>query len=345
MATIVRRKGKRGTRWMCMVRRSGHRTTKTFGTKREAEAWAASVENAINRDEFTPTTEARTRTVTELLERYRRTELPKKAHQRHINRYLDFWIDEIGAFKIAAVTRAQIIEIRDRMAESRAPATVNRYLATLRHAFRVGMLDWEWASRNPCEKIALSEPKGRDRHLTNDEIGRLLDATAASDHPHLHPAVLIALTTGARRGEVFGLRWRDIDLSKGRAILHKTKNRDKRTLALVPEVVDALRALQKVRVIDDDRVFPPANADGKRTYPRVEDAWQEALATAEINDFRFHDLRHTFASRMAMNGATLAEIAAALGHRTLAMVARYAHLTESHVHDVAERTAAKVLER
>ena len=142
-----------------------------------------------------------------------------------------------------------------------------------------------------------------------------------------------------------GLHWRDVDLKKGRAVLNKTKNSDKRTLALVPQVVEALRELRKVRQIDDDRVFAPANPSRKRTYPRLEDAWQAALSKAQIDDFRFHDLRHTFASRMAMNGATLAEIAAVLGHRTLAMVSRYAHLTETHVHGIAERTAAKVLDR
>jgi integrase len=345
MATIRKREGARGVRWQSIVRRGGQRLSRAFGTKREATEWAAAVETAINRDEFVGTTEARRRTIEQMLERYRGGALPGKADARNQHRHLDYWIERIGHLKIASVTRAQIIEERDLLAENRKPGTVNRYLATLRQAFRTAMLDWEWANRNPCQKIALREPTGRDRHLSDPEIEALLDATSTSEHPHLHAAVLIAVTTGARRGEVMGLRWRDVDLARGRAVLHKTKNREKRTLVLVPEVVEALRQMQQVRRIDDDRIFPPANADGRRTYPTFEDAWREALRTAGISDFRFHDLRHTFASRLAMDGASLTEIAAALGHKTLAMVQRYAHLTEAHVHDVAARTARGILSK
>ncbi len=327
-----------------MVRRGGHRLiSKTFKTKTEAEAWAASVENAINRDEFVPSLESRRRTVKDMLERYRKFETPKKRDSYNEQRYIDFWIDELGAYKIGSVTRAQIVEIRDHMAESKAPATVNRYIATLRHAFRIAMDDWEWCSRSPCKRIALKEPRGRDRHLNDDEIAALLKSTEASAHPHLHVAVLLALTTGARRGEILGLRWSDVDFKSGIAILHKTKNMDKRSIAIVPHVIAELRKLQKVRRIDDDQIFPKPNPQGKRTYSTFDGAWNEARSGAGLDDFRFHDCRHTFASRMAMNGYSLAEIAGALGHRTLAMVQRYSHLTDSHVHAAMASTAMTVL--
>jgi integrase len=229
------------------------------------------------------------------------------------------------------------------MAEARAPGTVNRYLATLRHCFGIAVTDWEWCGKSPCQKIMLKEPRGRDRHLNDDEITALLRATKASPHPHLHAIVLIALTTGARRGEVTGLRWRDVDLDKGRAVLHETKNTYKRTLALAPQVIAELREIRKVRRIDDDLIFASPNPEGKRSFSTVEKAWQDALSEAGITDFRFHDLRHTFASRMAMDGKTLNEIAGALGHKTLAMVKRYAHLTEGHVHDAMLDTANGIL--
>jgi integrase len=97
-----------------------------------------------------------------------------------------------------------------------------------------------------------------------------------------------------------------------------------------------------VRRIDTDLIFANPN-NGKRTYPGFEVSWRIARADAGLEGFRFHDLRHTFASRMAMDGRSLAEIAAALGHRTLAMVQRYAHPTDSHVHSAMEQTALKVL--
>lgn len=352
MATIRKRIGKRtgkdgkirkSTNWQAVVRRGNHSPQyKTFSTKADAVMWATSVENAINRDEFTPASEAKRRTMRELLERYRKTELPKKRDQVNENRYLDFWIAEIGNYKVSTITRAMVVEIRDRMVETRAAATVNRYLATLRHAFRIAETDWEWASRNPLNKIALREPRGRDRHLNDDEVTTLLKAAKASAHPHLYPVVLIALTTGARRGEIEGLTWGDVDLTKGRAVVQQTKNTDKRMLALVPRAVSELRKLNKVRRIDSDLIFENPN-NGRRTYTRLEDAWREARGAAGLKDFRFHDLRHTFASRMAMGGYSLAEIAAALGHRTFAMVQRYAHLTDSHVHTAMKLTAHQVL--
>ncbi len=348
MATIRKRLGQKAgrktTSWQAVVRRGGQRPiSKTFSTKTEAEVWATSVENSINRDEFTSSPESRRRTVTDILERYRKTELPKKADPKNSERHLDFWIKKIGGCKLGAVSRAQIVEIRDSMVETRTPATVNRYLATLRHAFRIAMTDWEWCNRTPCEKIALKEPRGRDRHLSDNEIAALLKATEASQHPHLHSAVLLALTTGARRGEITGLRWSEVDLKTGRAVLHRTKNTDKRTLALVPPVIAELRKLKKVRRIGDDRIFANPNPIGKRTYPGFEAAWCEARSKAGLEDFRFHDCRHTFASRMAMNGYSLAEIAGALGHRTLAMVQRYAHLTDSHIHKAMASTGMAVL--
>ena len=352
MAMIRKREGKKRDTdgkvrktitWQATVRKGDHPAKyKSFKTKREAEAWATSVEDAINKDEFVPSPESRRRTIREMLERYRETESPKKRDFQNENRYLDFWIYKLGVFKISAVSRSQIVELRDEMARTKAPATVNRYLATFRHAFRIAETDWEWASRNPLQRIMLSEPRGRDRHLSDDEITALLSAAKESDHPHLYALVLTALSTGARRGEIMGLSWADVDLTKGRALLHHTKNTDKRTLVLVPRVVEELRRIQKVRRIDTDLVFANPN-NGKRTYQRIEDAWRAARAEAKLKDFRFHDLRHTFASRMAMDGKTLQEIAGALGHRTLAMVQRYAHLTDSHVQTAMEETALKVL--
>ena len=103
----------------------------------------------------------------------------------------------------------------------------------------------------------------------------------------------------------------------------------------MPKVVEELRKVQKVRQIGDNRVFSDLN-NGKRKYPRINDAWFAAMKEAKIENFRFHDLRHTFACRMAMDGKTLQGIAAALGHKTLAMVQCYSHLTDAHVYTAME---------
>jgi integrase len=113
-------------------------------------------------------------------------------------------------------------------------------------------------------------------------------------------------------------------------------------MTLVPQVLEELKKLRKIRHIDDDLIFLHPKS-GKPSYFYFEKAWREARQRARIKDFRFHDLRHSCASYLAMNGATTAEIAAVLGHKTLAMVKRYSHLSDEHVRGVVEKTAAKVL--
>ena len=122
-------------------------------------------------------------------------------------------------------------------------------------------------------------------------------------------------------------------MQKGVAVLHETKNEERRAVPLAGPALGLLRDLSRVRRIDSDLVF--AGPDGRAIFPRK--PWERALAAAEIADFRFHDLRHSAASYLAMNGATLAEIAEVLGHKTLAMVKRYAHLTEAHTAKVVTR--------
>jgi integrase len=189
----------------------------------------------------------------------------------------------------------------------------------------------------------LKEPRGRVRFLSSDERSGLLDA-AAQISADLLALVTVALCTGARAGELLALRWPDVDLTRGIAIAQDTKNGDRRQLPLTGPALQVLKDRRRVRRIDTDLVFPdPAlTLEGKpRPYDYAKD-FQEATKRAQIENFRFHDLRHSAASYLAMNGATLVEIAAVLGHKTLAMVKRYAHLTQSHVSGVVERMTQAV---
>ena len=334
---------KRNKRWFAEVRKGGYPARrKSFRTKGEADKWATAIEAAIDAEEDLPSQQSLKRTVADMLERYKKTEAPKKKDKRNVIRHADFWIEKIGSLRLGHLTRAQVVEIRDELAKDRSPATVNRYLATLRHACNLAATDWEWMRPVLLRKLILKESRGRVRFLDQDETDRLLKATRNTDNNYLYPIVLIALTTGARRREILDLRWQDVDLITGRAIVQETKNTDRRSLALIPVIVEELRTLRKVRRIDNDFVFAHANT-GDSAYYQIEKAWRQARAAAKIENFRFHDLRHSCASNMAKNGATTTEIAAVLGHRTLEMVKRYSHLTEQHALDVAERTALKLL--
>lgn len=151
--------------------------------------------------------------------------------------------------------------------------------------------------------------------------------------------VLIALSTGSRKGEILNLHWSDVELTHGRITCHDTKNTARRAVPLTGRALDQMRQHAKVRRSDTPLVFP--NAQGTQPLdPRR--AWETALKQAGIPDCRCHDLRHSAASYLAMSGASLAEIAEVLGHRTLAMVKRYAHLSEAHTASVVARMNAKI---
>jgi integrase len=146
-----------------------------------------------------------------------------------------------------------------------------------------------------------------------------------SYHWILYPAVITALSTGARRGELLNLRWSDVSYDRKTLVsgFGQTKNTEIRSVPLPAAVIDQLQALAQVRRIDDDRVFP-ITADELRC------PWRRALKAAGISGFRSHDLRHSCASYILQAGFPLGTVAEVLGHKTLEMAKRYSHLAESH---------------
>jgi integrase len=203
--------------------------------------------------------------------------------------------------------------------------------------------EWEWLDASPMVKVGKkTEPRGRVRYLSDDERERLLAACKESTNEDLFLAVLLALTTGGRQAETMGATWKQIDLQRATLQLEETKNGSRRALHLTAPVLELLRERAKVRRIDTDLLFP------SRVNPRkpvdLRQPWEQALKRAGIEDFHWHDLRHTFASYAAMNGASLPELAALLGHKTLAMVQRYAHLSPAHTAKIAERVAAQMVQ-
>jgi integrase len=209
-----------------------------------------------------------------------------------------------------------------------ASATVNRYAAALG-----AVLTWTIKRRiapkgyvHPCRTVERkAENNEKIRFLSDDERKRLLEACRGSRWSGLYPLVLLALTTGARKGELLSLQWADIDLAKALAYCGRTKNGDAKALPLVPGVVDLLRARQGAAA---SLVF--ASPRSPRVPYAFDGRWRDAVKQAKLRNFRFHDLRHTCASMLAQNGATLLEIGDVLGHRQLQMTKRYSHLTTGH---------------
>ena len=209
-----------------------------------------------------------------------------------------------------------------------APATLNRYSASL-----AAVITWAIKRRiapkgyiHPCRSIERRpEHNEKTRFLSDEECRRLLEACRASTWPRLYLLVLMALTTGARKGELAGLTWADVDLVRVEAYVGRTKNGDPRVLPLVPAVVEEL---VKIKAGAPTLVFrSPLSAE--RVF-RFEPKFHEALEVARVKGATFHTLRHSAASMLARNGATLLEIGDLLGHRQVQMTKRYSHLATSH---------------
>ena len=209
-----------------------------------------------------------------------------------------------------------------------SPATLNRYQAALS-----ALLTWAIKSRraprgwaNPCLRLGMrTENNERVRFLSDDERTRLLEACRASTWPRLYLMVLMALTTGARRGELEGMRWRDIDFERAEARVALTKNGEPKVHVLLPAVLGELRRHVGA---PSALLFASSRRPGQ-AFNSVP-AWHRALKAAKVRDFRFHDLRHSCASYLAQNGASLLEIADVLGHKQLTVTKRYSHLTTKH---------------
>ena len=367
MAVIRKRSTKTGTAYQVQIRLKGYPPqSATFDRLSDAKRWGQQTEAAIKEGRYFKTTEAKKHTLADLVDRYIETVLiptkPKSASQQSYQ--LQWWKNEIGYYTLAEVTPALIVECRERLAtrsthqsDKIAPATVVRYMAALSHALTVAVNEWGWIDTNPMTKVKKpTEPRGRVRFLDDEERERLLKACAESKNKILLTVVLLALSTGMRKAEIMNLHWKEpkapptdkkgnvvawgvVHLDQKRIILHDTKNGEKRTIPLSANAFKLMVEHSKIRRIGVNLVFP---GNSGRQPADIRTAWLATIERAGIENFHFHDLRHSTASYLAMNGASLAEIAEILGHKTLQMVKRYAHLSDSHVAGVLEGMNQKI---
>jgi integrase len=351
MASIEKRPQEDGSiAYRVKVRLKGHPVeSATFERLTDAKKWAQSTEAAIRENRYFKTSQSRKHTLTDAVERYRREVLklsPKKndTNQRH---YLKWWQERIGDYTLAHITPALIIEHRNALIGHKnaygreiGANTANKYAIALSHLFSVAMNEWEWVEYNPLRKVKkLAIDRGRVRFLDDAERKRLLVSCKASNNSHLYAVVVLALSTGARKNEILSLKWQDVDFKRQAIVLHETKNGERRVLPLQGHAHEILLTHSKIRSLHNEFVFP---SDKKGKPIDIRTAWENVVKEAELEDFRFHDLRHSAASYLAMNGASLAEIAEVLGHKTLQMVKRYAHLSEAHTSVVVAKMNKRI---
>jgi integrase len=222
---------------------------------------------------------------------------------------------------LAKLTSADIATYRDERLRDVVPATVVRELNTLSHAIEIALREWGlWLPRNPVKMVRRpTVPQGRKRRLEDGEEERLLAACDRGRTPLLKRLVILAIETGMRRGELLGLRWEHVHLTKRIVHLPLTKNGESRDVPLSRRATDTLIALSKLKQPKVDLVLPISGNAVRLAFERLR-------TRAKMDDFRFHDLRHEAITRLFERGLNIAEVSAISGHKELRMLQRYTHL-------------------
>lgn len=346
MAIFEQRKRNGKTVVRAKIRLTGFpEASATFEKKRDAVAWAGRIENEMREGRYDQNATAKAKTLGQAIDKYIEVVLPVKSKKaRYISQQkaqLLWWKGKAGGYTLSNITPAVIVEIRDDLRKRCSSGTVNRYLAALSHLFTLLHLEWAWIHENPMLKVKkMKEPRGRVRFLSEAEREKLFKACKMSECKDLYTIVLVALYTGPRKNEILNLRWEDYDIGRNQIAIMETKNDERRTLYLRGRASEYFRALH-MAAGNPTEGFVFATRTGQPL--EVDKFWKKAVRSAGIKDFKFHDLRHTCASYLAMNGTSLAAIAELLGHKTLNMVKRYAHLSESHTAAQVEAMSSRFI--
>jgi integrase len=359
MASFLTLKRKDGNKYRAFVRRKGKQpVSKVFDRKSEAQKWARVMEGSDAHLDAYPDAEARRRTIANVIDAFM---LDYRGKDTAIVGRLTWWRTHYGHITLANFNQATVKEgLREVLRQparrangkgttkgrtkslerNRGPATSNRYKGAISIAL-AWAVEADWIKTNPVAGIRCKkEPRGRVRWLSETEREGLLKACDESAWSDLGLLVRLALSTGARQGELLALTWADLDLKRKMAHIGDSKSGEPRTLPLVKPVLKVLT--DRARPIAGGLLFQTPKDKGRAIAFRPH--WEAAVKAAELENFRFHDLRHSAASYLAMSGASLLEIADVLGHKSLAMVKRYSHLSTSHKQKLVGRVLAGKVE-
>ncbi len=244
--------------------------------------------------------------------------------------YLKRLIPVFGGYNLHSITPKMIEDYKVKRALQVSQSHVDKELTCLKTIFNKA-ISWDYfVNVNPLKKVKFFKVDNtRYRYLNEAEIEKLLSAC----NVRLKPFVLIALHTGMRRGEISSLEWREINFEQGHITIDRTKSKSKRT-RIVP-INDVVK--KELMAIAKHPTSPYVFHNEEGCPSNFREAFDGALERAEIKDFRFHDLRHTFASHLAMLGISLHTIADLLGHSSTIVTKRYSHLSPDHKSSVVEK--------
>lgn len=366
MAVIQERVKKNGKiSYTVIIRLKGHPTvTKTFDRKTDAKEWANSAETKIKEGVNFPKRKLQKLTMNDLIDKFIELELPKKKEkaQKEFKRALDWFRDEIGELFVRNITSATLVECREKLArkpkeiptikdekkftqKTISPATVNRYLECISVVFNFAKIDLDIIDINPMEKVKkFTENNARERCLELNEIKKLLTECKNTDY-ELYLCTLIALLAGARKSEILKLTWATVDFEHRMLYFMQTKNGTNRGTPMHDWLYNELLEFKnnaKIRHLKNDYIF--MNNKGKPKEQLIGKLFPKVVDKCGIENFVFHDLRHTHASYQAMGGISQAITQKTLGHKSPAMTNRYSHLRAECLRKPIEETGDTILQ-
>jgi integrase len=302
--------------------------SKSFPTQVAAKAWAEALEDELRmqRKHGQARKDLTSLTIKGLIDEFLADpETLQLKYLPDLEALLAWWVNHCGGEKVLGFGTVKLREARELLRNGRAPGTVNRYLSALRSC-------WNWgraAQFVPAEKVwptrlLLTEPRERVRFLNDAELAAVL-AAAQAHATWMYAAVIVSLATGLRQGELLRLEWNDIDFEGKTLVVHISKNTKRRLVHLPSPAVDALKMLRRNGIIGRKLVFVDGNGEpADKSFLTFH--WKKVRTAAGLIDFKWHDLRHSCASFLAQNGASLVEIGSVLGHSSPSITAKYAHL-------------------
>jgi integrase len=338
MAYIQKVKRNKGVAYRVYIKKAGvKRVSKTFDTKRLAVQFVNNTES--NRSKLLSYNNTKLQTkLSVVIDNYLSNKY-KGSRLKDEQKKLDFWTKHLGSKQIIDIVKSDVSTTLSYLPKQLTNATINRYKAAISAVFSYACIEYDLPD-NPVRHIrSLPENNARTRFLSDDERSRLFKVCRASGWNKLYLLVLLAITTGARKGELLSLRWNDVDLDRQTAFVSTTKNGQPKVLPLTDSVITEL----SIFIQNDNSLIFNSEIVTDKPFCFYKQ-WKKALLSADIENFRFHDLRHTTASYLAQNGASLLEIADVLGHKQISMTARYSHLCIDHKQRLINKVLGSITE-
>lgn len=310
---------KRGKSYRVQIRKNGIAKCRSFPTKAEAQKWAKKIEALVDDDLIIPSTLL----LKDALERYE-----PKGLERYI---ISVWLRHpLARRDMSTIKPTDIATYRDEeIRNGKAPKTIRNHVSVISQVYRLACTEWGFYRLvNPVRGVRMPPNRpGRNRRLTDDEEQRLLDAAWRDCNPWLEPAFILAIETAMRQGELLAIRWKHVNLERRYIFLPAeiTKTKRNRSVPLSTKALDTLLGIQERH--DCKKVIDIVK-------PTLIHAWERIKKDCEIDDLRWHDLRHHATSMLFEKGLTAEEVMSITGHSTYAMLARYTHI---RAQDLASR--------